>query len=226
VEIGVIVYKVTNKVNGKIYIGKTIYSLKERMRCHLKSKAGIFSKALRKYGMQSFDFKIIDIAKRNETLLEKEKYWIKYYRSKVPNGYNLTDGGEGMCGYCLSEETKQKISKSQIGLQAGEKNPMYGIRLSGKKNHNYGKITPIKVKEKISKSLLGKYKGKESSNYGKPKSLITRQKISMAKKGKYIGKDSPNYGKPRSEETKQKISKGLKKCYLEKKMKELYEKHL
>ena len=74
--------------------------------------------------------------------------------------------------------------------------------------------------------MLGKYKGKESSNYGKPKSLITRQKISMAKKGKYIGKDSPNYGKPRSEETKQKISKGLKKCYLEKKMKELYEKHL
>lgn len=121
-----IIYKATNKINGKIYIGKTVLSLNRRMMFHLRSKVGIFTKALKKYGIQSFDLEIIDTANNEFILFEKEKYWIKYYNSKVPNGYNLTDGGEGMSGHSPSEETRKKMSESSKGKNVGSSNGMYG----------------------------------------------------------------------------------------------------
>ena len=114
-----IVYRAVNKINGKVYIGKTIGKLNRRIASHLKSKSGIFPRALRKYGVESFEFSIIDIAYNMEVLHEKEKYWIRYYESKVPNGYNLTDGGEGMAGYKYPEETIKKKSNSMKGKNVG-----------------------------------------------------------------------------------------------------------
>jgi len=98
-----IIYKATNKVNGKVYIGKTVEPLKIRMNNH-KSDAlsgrrdTKFCRAIRKYGWDSFGWEVIDdTAKTHEELLDKEVYYIAMF-SAIKKGYNLTEGGEGVTG--------------------------------------------------------------------------------------------------------------------------------
>lgn len=105
-----IIYKASNKINGKIYIGQTCKSLDERFSNHLTNKKSLIGKALNKYGIESFEISVIDSALTREELYEKEKFWIKELNSLTPNGYNLTKGGDGVIGYIFSEEVKKKIS--------------------------------------------------------------------------------------------------------------------
>ena len=92
-----IIYKATNKVNGKCYIGQTRHSLEYRKRIHLqKAKQGIdthFYQAIRKYGADSFVWDIICTAKDKTTLNELETFYITKYDS-IKNGYNMVDGGD------------------------------------------------------------------------------------------------------------------------------------
>jgi group I intron endonuclease len=103
-----IVYKIQNKINGKIYIGMTKLSIERRVFGHLCAETYI-GRSLRKYGLQSFDIEIIDLAEDREALAEIEVFWIFVFNSMSPNGYNLTEGGEGSDGYKHTEETLQKI---------------------------------------------------------------------------------------------------------------------
>ena len=95
------IYKITNKINGKIYVGQTIKNYEERFRQHrLNYNKEYFSqivlyKAFKKYGIENFSFEMIEEVER-EKLDEREKYWIEYYNSYVKNncGYNITFGGQ------------------------------------------------------------------------------------------------------------------------------------
>lgn len=112
-----IIYKVTNLVNNKIYIGKTILGLNRRMRAHYheaekRSYKMVFHDALRKYGKDNFVWEILDTVMLSDLLLDLEKFYIAKYNSKIPNGYNMTDGGDGMSGYKPSEETRKKWWKT------------------------------------------------------------------------------------------------------------------
>ena len=119
-----IIYKVHNKLNGKIYIGQTKTNINQRVYEHLKiGGSPLFHKALKKYGVKSFELSIIDISDSIQELKEKEKYWIKFYNCKAPNGYNLTDGGDGIVGYIYSKEVLKKMSESHIGKMIGDNNP-------------------------------------------------------------------------------------------------------
>ena len=97
------IYKITNKINNKVYIGQTNRSLEIRWREH-KSRAGchytshLYS-AMDKYGTDNFDFeKIEEVTERH--LDEREKFWISYYdSSNSQKGYNLTIGGQGKRNY-------------------------------------------------------------------------------------------------------------------------------
>ena len=94
-----VIYKITNKVNGKIYIGQTIRDPYSRFNEHLRdSSDDYFHSAIRKYGKENFSFDIIDEASSIEELNDKETYWIRYYNSCVDfencNGYNCSLGGE------------------------------------------------------------------------------------------------------------------------------------
>jgi len=109
-----IIYKVTNKVNNKVYIGKTVNSLNSRKSQHQfasrKNRSNsYFHNALRKYGTENFIWEEIQHYKTEEELIKAECEFIKFYNSKSPNGYNLTDGGEGISGYKHTEETKQLL---------------------------------------------------------------------------------------------------------------------
>ena len=92
-----LIYKVTNTVNGKIYIGQTVRTLKERKQEHLLSaKQGYnfkFYNAIRKYGEDVFTWKIIQRCDTIEELNNAESHWVAYYNS-YNNGYNMTPGGE------------------------------------------------------------------------------------------------------------------------------------
>ena len=89
-----IVYKITNKVNGKVYIGQTSETLQKRFSRHMGYQAlehdTKFYRAVRKYGKDNFTIEQIDTAKTQKELDEKEVKWIKYY-SSVEEGYNSND---------------------------------------------------------------------------------------------------------------------------------------
>lgn len=114
------IYKWTNKINGKIYIGQSI-NIEERSRSHISSAYYIksntyntaFHAAIRKYGPQNFDFQIICLCPVTE-LDTLEKYYIKELNTLVPNGYNMTTGGENPrsihCKYS-NEDIKQILNE-------------------------------------------------------------------------------------------------------------------
>ncbi len=93
-----IIYKVTNTINNKIYIGQTKRKLGQRRSNHLyyakKNNDTVFARALNKYGKDIFKWEVIDTADNQEEINIKEKYYIKYYKSLVTeNGYNVSKGG-------------------------------------------------------------------------------------------------------------------------------------
>jgi group I intron endonuclease len=116
------IYKITNIINNKIYIGYSKNPEKRWVRHQKISTHKIkqkFHYALSKYGIDNFKFEIIEskIVSLKDALL-KEKYWIHYYESYVDStkGYNMTPGGEGgptFCGKKHSLETKKKFSTIQ-----------------------------------------------------------------------------------------------------------------
>jgi len=127
-----VVYKAVCIINWKGYVGQTSKSLEKRIKEHIKAMRGgsdfPFHKALRKYGPENFFWYIICEYYSQEEINEKEKYYIKYFDTKTPNGYNLTDGGEGMPGWHHTEITKQKIHNTMIreGTSRGKNNYWYG----------------------------------------------------------------------------------------------------
>lgn len=114
------IYYFKNKINNKYYIGQAI-NLKKRLRHHFSNiKSNKYSnialyKAINKYGIENFELDIIEyvnpsLENLKEILDSLEKDYIKKYNSYVPNGYNLTVGGDkGVLGLKMTEEQKNKI---------------------------------------------------------------------------------------------------------------------
>jgi hypothetical protein len=179
-----IIYKIQNKINGKIYIGQTKYPLSKRIGEHLAEKKSFVQKALNKYGLQSFDISIIDSAETREILSDKEIYWIRFYNCKAPKGYNCTDGGDGLVnpsqiikdrisnklkghsstigftGKKHSQDSKHKISES---LKIAMADPSVKTKMSISRK---GRRISEEQKEKISKANKGKLKGRIPWNKG------------------------------------------------------------
>lgn len=100
------IYKIENKINGKIYIGQSI-EIEHRWQKHLAANDDfVIHKALKKYGKENFDFSIIEECNSLE-LDNKEKYWIDYYNSLIPNGYNMIPGGSQGLGLAKGKPVQQ-----------------------------------------------------------------------------------------------------------------------
>ena len=104
------IYKIKNKITKQCYIGQTIVDLDERWRQHLKpnSNCRYLKASIKKYGVDSFEFKLICICFDND-LDNYECFYMNKYNTLVPNGYNLREGGNSGRHH---EETKRKISET------------------------------------------------------------------------------------------------------------------
>jgi group I intron endonuclease len=119
------VYKITNKQNGKIYVGITNQGVDVRWCKHCSDARHNSSfpihNAIRKYGECNFQIEQIEVVEDVEVLKEREIYWIKEYNSyDRDKGYNLTLGGDGTFGRYHSDETKDKIRQKRLGKKASE----------------------------------------------------------------------------------------------------------
>jgi group I intron endonuclease len=164
-----LIYKITNVINSKVYIGLTTKTLSARVSSYKSAvknrKPGrhkILNKMI-KYGLDSFEFTILeDNIKCKDYLRSREVYYIsKFNCTSEKLGYNISPGGD-----LASEETLKKRSESLLG-----------------------KITPQPVKEKIRNSLLGI---KHTEERKKNQSIAARNKY----KNGYINPRKGRGGKP------------------------------
>lgn len=114
------VYKISNTINNKVYIGVTSRTIEERFKEHkyrIEERNSIhLYQAMKKYGTDKFYIELIDTASSKEEMFEKEKFYIKQYDSYY-NGYNLTFGGEGGIKLSLDE---QKIINDYLNGKTSE----------------------------------------------------------------------------------------------------------
>lgn len=158
------IYKITNKINGKCYVGCS-KNIEKRWKEHSlgSQKDCIIQKSIKKYGKDNFDFNIL--LKCPSICFDYwEKFYIKENDSMSPNGYNLTCGG--IFNIYVSSDTKQKMSESQ----------------KGKESPNKGKKFNEEWCRNISEGLKGNTRG--VINKGVPKTKEHSEKISKALKGK------------------------------------------
>lgn len=97
------IYKITNKINGKVYVGKTTRTVQERWEEHLREyrrercENRPLYRAIRKYGTNAFAVETLEEVGL-ENLSERETYWIEYFHT-YSDGYNATMGGDGKILY-------------------------------------------------------------------------------------------------------------------------------
>ena len=120
-----IIYKITNDINNKIYIGKTIQTIEERWWQHTNSHINDntnFHRAILKYGEEHFHIETIEKDIKESELDERERYWINYFNS-YENGYNSTLGGDGVLLFpkdkVLEIYKKNKMNKQKTLEELG-----------------------------------------------------------------------------------------------------------
>ena len=194
------IYKITNLVNGKIYIGAS-KDIEKRWGAHRNGHSDL-AKEFQTFGLDNFKFEIL-LECPEDMLCQWERDMICLYDADDPEkGYNCKKNRpyslkrtEALKGRKLSEETKRKISESHKGCVAWNK---------GLKN-----IYSDETRRKISET----HKGKPAWNRGIPHSEETRRKMSEALRGRKVW----NKGIPLSEETKRKKSEKMKEYWRKKK---------
>ncbi len=172
-----IIYKATNLINGKIYIGQTVYSLIDRANGHVSksntTKNNYFHNAIKKYGASNFKWQVVCLCPNIKSLNEQEEYYIAYY-NLMNNGYNLKSGGlnnlfsdksknkirSAMTGKKHSEETKNKISIARTGKKHTKHTKI--IMSINNARANLGRKCSEEIKEKMRQSHLGKSHSEET----------------------------------------------------------------
>ncbi len=162
------VYKIVNKVNGKIYIGSAV-NFKYRWTEHKydlnnnKHHSIHLQRSWNKYGKENFKFEILEIIEDIESLTKREQYYLDLIQCcKKELGYNLSPTAGSPLGYRHTEEAKKNMSEARKGKRIGKNHPMYGK--TGKKSPNYGKKRSEESKLKMS--------GENNSN-----AKLTEQKV-------------------------------------------------
>lgn len=220
------IYKTTNLVNGKIYIGQHKHDKLDNSYIGGGLK---LQKAIKKYGKENFKCEHIEECKDYKTLNEREIYWIAFYNSTNKKiGYNIESGGNQSP---LSEETKKKLSKKRKGKHLSEETKRkISKATAGKNNPMYGKHFSEEILKKISETSKGRHHSEESrkkmseKRKGKKFSEEHNKNLSKALKGRIFSEEHRrriseskkgtipyNKGKKYSEEIRKKISEACKK---------------
>ena len=188
----VIIYKITNTINGKIYIGK----YQGNNFNNYWGSGKILKNAYKKYGRENFTKEIIYECDSEEELVEKEKYYIQCFNSIRPNGYNIAEGGNGgnvRRGY-TEEENNTYNQKISSGLKNKYENDDYfrelsrtrAIKMLANKNSNFGfknGHTPFNKDKTLSEKHITNL---SESHKGHKHTQEIKNKISQSMKGNKI----------------------------------------
>ena len=147
------IYKITNTIDDKIYIGKTV-NLEKRWYQHRRRKENkVLYKAFDKYGIKNFTFEeVISIKSKNKEILNfilniLEIFYIKKFDS-YNKGYNCTLGGEGTIGRIVSEENRMNLRNSHLGHKhTEEQKEKIGAALKGR-NRDHEMIIKAALKRR------------------------------------------------------------------------------
>lgn len=171
------IYKITNLINNKIYIGKRTCNISPELDSDYLGSGKLIAKAIKKYGKNNFKKEILEIC-TPETINEKEKFHINQQNSTCPKiGYNLTEGGDGVGQLCSKMKTyynndlnkEIRIMNTEIAPEGftpgrrpflqetknkmarkGKLNGMYGVHRFGNKNPFFGKTHTEETKQLLS----------------------------------------------------------------------------
>ena len=181
------IYKFTNKLNRKVYIGQS-KDIKGRYKSYTKpsmikkGQSMLIMRAIKKYGLNNFDFDIL-IECPEENLNYWEKFYVKYYCSdNVEYGYNMTSGGDSFC------RGREPWNKGKEGVYSEDTRKSMGAKNIGN-TYRRGSVLSQETKDLISEHGKGRKESEE-----------TRKKKSIARSGAgnpMYGKPSPNTNKHR-----------------------------
>jgi group I intron endonuclease len=145
-----LIYKLTNTNNGKVYIGQTTVTLEDRWRRHLRSKGCIYLHlAIKKHGKDSFSKEIIEYCESKTELNDRERHWIKFYDSmNCKKGYNIKFGTNH------TEAVLIKIKKSKEG-KTYTNTPLYQYDREGKFIQKFDRIIDAAIFIKKELALKG-----------------------------------------------------------------------
>ena len=191
------IYRITNKVNNKTYIGQHKY---KKLNDRYMGSGILLAKAKRKYGFENFEKEILySRIQYKETADAMERFAIAKERALGKAEYNIADGGEGSAGFHHTDETRRRLSESHKGNHPSEETKR---KLS---EAHKGKHPSEETKRKLSESHKGNLPSEE-----------TRQKMSEARKGKKHSEEwskkisEAQKGKKLSEEHRRKLSEAKK----------------
>lgn len=207
------IYKITNIVNGKCYVGSAVNLHKRKME-HFIALRGTkhcnkkIQNSFNKHGEVNFVFSVIELCGKGD-LIVREQFWI----DEIKPIYNICKIAGSTLGLVHTEETKAKIAATKVGYL----NPSFGK--TGIDSHNFGKThsDAAKVKMAVAKTgsrniLYGKKHKPETLvkmsivKTGKGRSAETRAKISATLTGKMVGEKNANFGRKATVEHRAKLS--------------------
>lgn len=174
------IYKLTNRINNKVYIGQSVHPEKRLWEHENRAKNNTdnypIHMAINKYGIENFNFEIIEWTSDYDN---RESYYIKEYNSIAPNGYNVLEGGHSPI--MIGEDHPRNTIKQQqlIDIINDLKSNKYSDRELAKKynttdkiiadiNHGYshtinGETYPLRVKKGLQKLTLEQVKDIKNS---------------------------------------------------------------
>lgn len=165
---------------------KTARILEERMKEHTKKSRATsnsyIDRAIAKYGIDAFEVSVIEECDIEEKLSEREIYWIAFYNCRIPNGYNITSGGEGICilGYKAPPELIVRLSEMRKGRP---NTPEQRVKISATLKEKFfspetcAKISAAKIGHSVSDKTREKLR---QANLGKKASDKTLAKRSAS----------------------------------------------
>jgi group I intron endonuclease len=173
-----IVYLITNQESKKSYVGQTVKTLECRWQQHRTpaSRPGPLHSAIKKYGSEVFLVEALHSCASKEEMDFVEAFYISFLNTKAPNGYNLTDGGEGTVGLSPSKEARRKMSLAKQGMRLS-------LATEIKPGQRMSPSTEIKQGQRLSPHTEFQ-KGRVPWNKGK--TGFTTKQLSEIRRGTYV----------------------------------------
>ena len=165
------VYVIKHIESGRLYVGAS-GDVHRRIDQHFRAAnwavAQFLHRAIQKHGAAAFSWELLEECSTEEQALAREMHWIAVLRTKAPEGFNLTDGGDGVRGRIITDESRRRMSESHIGKKHRE-----STKLRMSEAH--------KKRFEVNPELKNRIRGRHTM----PHTEESKRRISEAKKAYY-----------------------------------------